>query len=77
MGCDICMSNQLSCNDEFEFALQILSHTEDNCALAPIPCPYAEIGCNKKVFEVVWSTRALSYAFVLETINARLRFGTI
>ncbi|XP_068700854.1 TNF receptor-associated factor 4-like [Montipora foliosa] len=28
---------------------EILSHTDDHCLLAPIPCPYAEIGCTKKV----------------------------
>ncbi|XP_068718090.1 TNF receptor-associated factor 6-like isoform X1 [Montipora capricornis] len=28
---------------------EISSHTENNCSLAPIPCPFAEMGCNKKV----------------------------
>ncbi|XP_068701663.1 TNF receptor-associated factor 4-like [Montipora foliosa] len=30
---------------------EILLHTEDNCSLAPIPCPYAGMGCSKKVPE--------------------------
>ena len=53
MGCGTFMSNALSCNDEFQFVLQILLHTENNCSLAPIPCPYAEMGCNEKVFEAL------------------------
>ncbi|XP_068701662.1 TNF receptor-associated factor 4-like [Montipora foliosa] len=28
---------------------EILLHTEDDCSLASIPCPYAEMGCNEKV----------------------------
>ncbi|XP_068718094.1 TNF receptor-associated factor 6-like [Montipora capricornis] len=28
---------------------EILSHTADHCSLRPIPCPYAEMGCIKKV----------------------------
>ena len=53
MGCDTCMSIAVSCNDEFQFVLQILLHAEDNCSLAPISCPYAEMGCSKKVFEAL------------------------
>ena len=53
MGCDTCMSIVLSCNYEFQFVLQILLHTEDNCSLASISCPYAEMGCSKKVFEAL------------------------
>ena len=64
MGCDTCMSNKLSFNDEFQFVLQILSHSEDNCSLAPIPCPYAEMGCSKKVFEVLWRARAFESLFL-------------
>ncbi|XP_068718089.1 TNF receptor-associated factor 4-like [Montipora capricornis] len=30
---------------------EILLHTENNCSLAPIPCPYAEMGCNEKVLQ--------------------------
>ncbi|XP_068718085.1 TNF receptor-associated factor 4-like [Montipora capricornis] len=30
---------------------EILSHTENSCSLAPILCPFAEMGCNKKVLQ--------------------------
>ncbi|XP_068683028.1 TNF receptor-associated factor 4-like isoform X2 [Montipora foliosa] len=26
-------------------------HTEDKCPLAPLPCPYADMGCTKKVLQ--------------------------
>ncbi|XP_068683549.1 TNF receptor-associated factor 4-like isoform X1 [Montipora foliosa] len=30
---------------------EICLHAEDECPLAPIPCPYADMGCTKKVLQ--------------------------